>query len=135
MPSHQLLHFWRDYPTRTSRTHEHYAQNYFLDIKLHYFLKLDYDKKRSLTVWGAGFKGKTIAKGLIEKDIPFHWICNNPKKIGKSIYGKTLETFEAIVNLNRPQTIVTVANDEECTKSNADFQVTSSPRSRYLLIS
>ena len=64
IPCDQVLHLWRDYDTRTSRTHEHYAQNYFLDIKLHYFLKLDYDKNRPLVVWGAGFKGKKIAKGL-----------------------------------------------------------------------
>mgnify|MGYP000860087858 CR=1 FL=1 len=35
----KILHYWRDYDTRTSRTSEHYAQNYFLEIKLHYFLK------------------------------------------------------------------------------------------------
>ncbi|WP_411767664.1 glycosyltransferase family 2 protein [Winogradskyella sp. A3E31] len=113
IPSNQLLHYWRDYPTRTSRTHEHYAQNYFLDIKLHYFLKLDHKPKRPLTVWGAGFKGKTIAKGLIKNKVPFHWICDNPKKIGKDIYGQTLQPFEFLSSLKSPQTIVTVANDNE----------------------
>ena len=34
IPCTQVLHLWRDYDTRTSRTHEHYAQNYFLDIKI-----------------------------------------------------------------------------------------------------
>ena len=65
IPCDRILHQWRDYSTRTSRTHKHYAQNYFLDIKLHYFLELDYDDKRPLTIWGAGTKGKTIAKALI----------------------------------------------------------------------
>src|SRR5680860_896342 len=64
IPCNQILHHWRDYDTRTSRTSEHYAQNYFLDIKLHYFLKLDYNPDRPLTVWGAGNKGKQIVKGL-----------------------------------------------------------------------
>ena len=64
IPCDQVLHLWRDYDTRTSRTHEHYAQNYFLDIKLHYFLKLNHDTNRPLVIWGAGFKGKKIAKGL-----------------------------------------------------------------------
>ncbi len=71
IPCHQVLHLWRDYETRTSRTSEHYAQNYFLDIKLHYFLKLDYDPARPLTVWGAGNKGKEIAKGLIKQQDSF----------------------------------------------------------------
>lgn len=110
--SNKLLHHWRDYSTRTSRTHEHYAQNYFLDIKLHYFLKLDYDTSRPLTIWGAGFKGKTIAKSLVEKGIDFHWICDNEKKIGKSIYGVKLQPFEDLKEIKNPQTIVTVANKD-----------------------
>lgn len=112
IPSHHLLHLWRDYQTRTSRTHIHYAQNYFLNIKLHYFLKLDYDASRTLTVWGAGTKGKTIAKQLKKKNIQFVWICDNPKKLGKRIYGLELRDFNHLKQLNRPQSIVTVANEK-----------------------
>ena len=111
IPSQNLLHLWRDYGTRTSRTHEHYAQNYFLDIKCHYFLELDFNPKRTLTVWGAGFKGKKIAKLLKKRKIPFVWICNNPKKIGKHIYGFELHSFEHLKELEHPQCIVTVANE------------------------
>lgn len=111
IPCDQVLHMWRDYDTRTSRTHEHYAQNYFLDIKLHYFLKLNHDRTRPLVVWGAGFKGKKIAKGLKKQGLEFVWLCDNPKKIGKSIYGKELVHFEALQNLNNPQSIITVANE------------------------
>lgn len=111
IPCEQVLHRWRDYDTRTSRTHEHYAQNYFLDIKLHYFLKLNHDRTRPLVVWGAGFKGKKIAKGLKKQGLEFVWLCDNPKKIGKSIYGKELVHFEALQNLDDPQSIITVANE------------------------
>lgn len=113
IPNTELLHYWRDYSTRTSRTHEHYAQNYFLGIKLHYFLKLDYDYTRPITIWGAGFKGKAIAKSLVEQNIPFYWICDNPKKIGKDIYGQQLLPFENLKTIKNPQTIVTVANETE----------------------
>jgi len=109
--SQQLLHFWRDYETRTSRNHEHYAQNYFLNIKLHYFLELDHDASRVLTVWGAGFKGKTIAKQLKKRGVPFVWICDNPKKIGKRIYKNELHNFDYLKQLKNPQSIVTVANE------------------------
>ncbi|NDV15039.1 glycosyltransferase [Muricauda sp. TY007] len=112
IPCDQVLHLWRDYDTRTSRTHEHYAQNYFLDIKLHYFIRLDYDDTRSLVVWGAGFKGKNIAKGLKRQGHDFVWLCDNPKKIGKEIYGKELVHFEALQELDNPQSIITVANEE-----------------------
>ena len=112
IPSEKTLHLWRDYSTRTSRTHEHYAQNYFLDIKLHYFLELDHEPKRPLTVWGAGNKGKTIALCLVNMGIPFIWICDNPKKIGTHIYGQELRAFDFLSDLNNPQCIVTVANEE-----------------------
>ncbi len=111
IPCLEVLHLWRDYDTRTSRTHEHYAQNYFLDIKLHYFLKLNHDPTRSLVIWGAGFKGKTIAKKLLEKEIGFTWLCDNPKKIDKKIYGKELSHFSVLTDLKNPQSIVTVANE------------------------
>lgn len=113
IPSDTVLHYWRDYSTRTSRTHEHYAQNYFLHIKYHYFIKLDYDATRPLTIWGAGFKGKTIAKLLIESNIPFTWICDNPKKIGKHIYDVELQNFETLATIKNPQSIITVANEDE----------------------
>ena len=112
IPCNEVLHHWRDYSTRTSRTHEHYAQNYFLEIKLKYFLELDFDSKRTLVIWGAGFKGKTIAKLLIENQVPFHWICDNPKKIGKSIYGQEMLPFSFLETVSKPQSIITVANEQ-----------------------
>ncbi|WP_255573003.1 glycosyltransferase family 2 protein [Hanstruepera marina] len=123
IPCNELLHYWRDYSSRTSRTHEHYAQNYFLDIKLHYFLNLDFDNGRPLTVWGAGYKGKTIAKKLVDSNIPFYWICDNPKKIGKDIYGQTLKSFEFLNELSKPQSIVTVANSKAQKEIKAYFSI------------
>ena len=111
LPCNQILHLWRDYDSRTSRTSEHYAQNYFLDIKLHYFVKLDYDSTQPLIVWGAGTKGKTIAKGLLERDVNFYWICDNPKKIGRHIYGKEMLDFKTLDDFESPQSIITVANE------------------------
>lgn len=112
IPCSKILHLWRDYDTRTSRTSVHYAQNYFLDIKLHYFLKLDFDSDRPLAIWGAGNKGKAIAKGLLDKNVDFYWLCDNPKKIGKEIYGKEMLHYKVLGQLENPQSIITVANEE-----------------------
>lgn len=112
IPCDRVLHLWRDYDTRTSKTHEHYAQNYFLEIKLHYFLKLDHNTKKPLVLWGAGYKGKSIAKGLLNNSVDFVWLCDNPKKIGKKIYGKELVHFKALERLKNPQSIITVANEK-----------------------
>ena len=112
IPCSEVLLKWRDYSNRSSRTLEHYAQNYFLEIKTHYFLELDYNKTRPLILWGAGFKGKHIAKLLIENNIDFNWVCDNAKKIGKHIYNQKLHNFESLKDIKNPQTIVTVANDD-----------------------
>jgi len=110
VPCDEILHHWRDYSTRTSRTHIHYADNTFLDIKADYFLELEYDRNKSLVVWGAGDKGKTMAKKLIEKGIEFYWICDNPKKIGKYIYDQEMLSFTTLKNIINSQSIITVAN-------------------------
>lgn len=112
IPCNEVLHHWRDYSYRTSRTSEHYAQNYFLDIKITYFLKLDYMPNRPLVLWGAGAKGKSIAKNLIERKIAFKWVCNNSKKIGLDIYGEKMEHYQEINSLKEPQLLITVANKE-----------------------
>lgn len=107
------LHLWRDHQKRTSRTHEHYAVNSFLHLKISYFLKLNYNSDKKLVVWGAGKKGKVIARLLIENDIQFEWVCNNPNKIGISLLGKTWrdsknwfkksENYQCICIVSKPQ--------------------------------
>lgn len=113
IPCDSVLHYWRDYSTRTSRTDLNYAQNSFIDIKLHYFLKLNKDQTRPLVVWGAGKRGKTIAKRLITLGVSFYWICNNDKKIGKHIYEQEIRLESFIETLEHPQCIVSVANAAE----------------------
>lgn len=111
LPASDVLLYWRDYDARTSRNSEHYAQNYFLEIKVHYFLETDRDRSRPLVVWGAGYKGKKIARLLQQAGEPFTWVCDNPRKIGKQIYGVTLRDFRDISHPENPQSIITVAND------------------------
>lgn len=109
----KVLHHWRDYGTRASRTDANYAENSFIDIKLHYFLKLNYNHSQPLVIWGAGNKGKTIAKKLIALNIPFQWVCDNPKKIGKHIYDVEMKPFQYLETLQDAQSIISVANREE----------------------
>ena len=110
IPTNDVRHHWRDYEVRTSRIDAHYAENSFLELKVNYFLELSKSKKKHLILWGAGNKGKKVAHLLIEKEIPFEWVCDNPKKIGKNIYGKFLKPFEYLNTLSNFQSIITVAN-------------------------
>lgn len=112
IPCNDVIHKWRDYSTRTSRTHVHYAQNHFTTLKVHHFLDIDYNSSKNLVIWGAGTKGKLMARLFMERNIPFQWICDNPNKIGKAIYGKTLLSFHALKAIKNPQSLITVANKE-----------------------
>lgn len=123
LPSDEVLHYWRDYSTRASRTDPNYADNTFVDLKLSYFLKLHKDYSKPLVVWGAGAKGKRIAQELISQDIPFNWVCDNPKKIGKDIYGKEMLAFKAIDEFENAQNIITVANSKAQLEIKKFFEV------------
>lgn len=108
----KVIHFWRDYSNRTSRTDPNYANQHYFDLKLPYFLALDHDKKRPLVIWGAGKKGKQLAKKLIDQKIDFHWVSNNERKNGKTIYDKLVQHFDKITQLQNPQIIISVASPE-----------------------
>ncbi len=109
IPCKEVLHHWRDHASRTSRNHPNYADNRFLELKLHWFLQLDHDPTRTLVLWGAGQKGKALARMLIQQDVPFCWVCNNPKKIGKDIFGITMQSVEDFPCNENEQYIVAVA--------------------------
>lgn len=109
----RVTHQWRDYATRTSRTDSHYADNRFLAMKLMHFCAHELVDRQSLVVWGAGQKGKKIARYLIEQNVPFHWLTNNSKKIGLSIYDKFLQSTDSLHSFNKPRIIVAVANATE----------------------
>lgn len=108
----KILHYWRDYPSRTSRTDSNYSDNRFLKLKIHYFLKIDYRKEKPLYLWGAGKKGKQIADLLNKNEIPFSWISNNPKKIGRDIYGQIIKADTTLPN-NTCNLILAIANEKE----------------------
>ncbi len=105
-----LLHYWRDHGKRASRNQEVYADNFFMPLKMEYFIQLDYDSDREVVVWGAGKKGKRIAKWLLKQQVPFTWVCNNPKKWGRHIYDQPLFSCQKILSLEKVQILVAVAS-------------------------
>ncbi|MCF8464738.1 MAG: glycosyltransferase [Flavobacteriales bacterium] len=113
LPCSEVLHHWRDHSSRSSRTDPNYADNRFLELKLKWFLKLSHDPSRPLVLWGAASKGKLLAKGLLEAEIDFRWMCNNPNKINKQVYGKLMENVKELTPLRHPQVIVAVANKDQ----------------------
>ncbi|MEL6390608.1 MAG: glycosyltransferase family 2 protein [Bacteroidota bacterium] len=109
----EVIHMWRDHPHRASRNDPHYRDNRFLELKLMWFLRSDYNSEQTLVIWGAGHKGKLIARSLQDSNIPFVWITNNENKIGQDIYGVPLAST-ADHNFDRlSQVIIAVANPKE----------------------
>lgn len=107
-----VLHYWRDRSDRISRTWEEYKDNRYFDLKTKYFFELDRQIKRPLVLWGAGQNGKDLAKRFLQHEKKIHWICDNPNKIGKDVYGITMEHFESIVNIQDPQIVIAVASPD-----------------------
>jgi len=105
----KILHYWRDHQNRTSRTSETYANQQYFDLKLPYFLKLDYDQNRPLVLWGAGRKGKYLAKKLQKSNVSFHWITNNERKQEVKINGIILKAVNILDTFSNPQLIIAVA--------------------------
>jgi glycosyltransferase involved in cell wall biosynthesis len=112
IPEKEVLHLWRDHEKRASRNDSNYANNTFIPLKVHYFLKLH--RKRRVAIWGAGKKGKQIVQEFLKRDITPSWYCNNEKKIGKSIYDiKLYSENELFQNKEKHQIIVAVSNPDE----------------------
>ena len=105
----EVLHHWRDYPHRTSRTHPNYADQRFFDVKLDYFFRLDRDPSRPLLLWGAGKKGKQLAKLLKQQQRDFVWMCNNPKKIGLEVADILMHDYKTTDQYENPQILIAIA--------------------------
>jgi FlaA1/EpsC-like NDP-sugar epimerase len=82
-------------------------------MKVRYFYQIDRQRKRPLVLWGAGRNGKDLAKLLLEEENHLHWVCDNPRKIGKEIYGITIRHQEDIQLLDHPQILIVVTAPEE----------------------
>ncbi len=107
-----ITHLWRDHENRASRNSELYADNTFIPLKVNYFKKLSWNSEKTILLWGAGKKGKILAKALQSEEITFKWLTNNPKKIGHEIYGVKLESADLELCPGN-QVIVAVSGPEE----------------------
>lgn len=108
----KILHLWRDHPSRASRNDPHYADQHFYDLKLHYFINLDYDNTVPLFIWGGGPTGKKLARYLISRNIPFRWCTGNESKIGKHIYDVLMEPDRVLTSAESKQVLLAIKQSE-----------------------
>jgi glycosyltransferase involved in cell wall biosynthesis len=110
--SSDYLHIWRDHDTRASRIDDHYLEQAFLPLKLHFLFNHDRDT-RPLLLWGAGRKGKALAQMLKKMNKPFLWTSNNPEKVGKQIYSIEILPEPSIHSIGQYQTILAFSAPSE----------------------
>ena len=108
----EVIHRWRDSTNRTSRMESQYFPENYVDLKVGYFLKIDRNKTIPLVLWGAGKKGKKIARVLLELGENFIWVTDNPLKFGVNIYNQIVRPRNKI-NLKNYQQIIAISSPSE----------------------
>ena len=108
----EVIHRWRDSTNRTSRMESQYFPENYVDLKVGYFLKIDRNKTIPLVLWGAGKKGKKIARVLLELGVKFTWVTDNPLKFGVNIYNQIVRPRNKI-NLKNYQQIIAISSPSE----------------------
>lgn len=109
----EVLHHWRDHTNRSSRTQAVYLDNSFFSLKVDWFLRLDRNYNHPLVLWGAGKRGKAVARLLINHGVPFYWITDNPAKQGHRIYDVLIRSADSLDFLASAQIILVVSRAEE----------------------
>lgn len=87
----EVTHLWREHSERTSRTHTHYAQEAFFELKVKRLLDLDWNGEQ-IVLNGTGQKGRLTAKTLIEHKVPFRWFSHEAGKFPNGIYVINIES-------------------------------------------
>lgn len=111
IPCSEITLDWRDYPQRTSRTSTVYQDHTFTEIKWYYFQQYFRNPAKRLVLFGTGFRGKKLARHLIDKKVEFEWVSHNKEKIGKHIYDVLIKSLDAF-NWKGAQIIATIAKDK-----------------------
>jgi len=79
-PIHEVTHYWREHPDRTSRNSDHYQQKAFFNLKTQRFIDLELDFSEKIQLIGAGVKGKLVASILNTNNISYDWFDFNAQK-------------------------------------------------------
>lgn len=104
-----VTHLWREHPDRASRNLPAYQQASFFRLKTHYFLQSEPVSRSTLMLWGAGKKGKLIARLLLERNQDFVWLDWQAEKYRGRIYDQPVLSFEYFSEFSDPLVINSVS--------------------------
>jgi hypothetical protein len=108
----EILHFWRDFPGRLTRTDIRYRREAFDFLRYQYLSKDPRLKKRPVVFWGAGRVTRKRSNRLRELGIqPEFYIDIDPDKIGNRLEGIPVEGPDVLKNLpDKPFVLTFVSN-------------------------
>ncbi len=109
----KVIHYWRDHNRRVTRNDHRYSDNFFIDLKLPYFIDNECDDGSNIVLWGAGKKAKEVAKRLVSEQFPFQWISNNKRKLGLDIYGVRLKAQKDYVFKPHHKIIIAISSPQD----------------------
>jgi glycosyltransferase involved in cell wall biosynthesis len=84
----RVLLYWREHPSRLTRTDGRYSVENFLRAKAHYLLHGPLRQRDAVFVWGAGKTGRRLSKHLLRGGCPLAaFVDVDPDKIGGRLRG------------------------------------------------
>jgi glycosyltransferase involved in cell wall biosynthesis len=104
------LLFWRDGPTRSSRTHPAYRSKSFTACKAAHLAATFLAHSREYVLWGYGDTGRTLCSALTAFDkFPSHIVELHPGRIGQRIAGAAVIEPKSLIDVPRRPIIASVA--------------------------
>lgn len=111
----EVLLYWREHPTRLTRTDARYSVENFLRAKAHYICQGPLKDRDAVLIWGAGRMGRRLSKHLLRGGSPIvAFIDIDPKKIGRTRKGRPILSPEALpewwLRYKRPAVLAAVGS-------------------------
>ncbi len=107
------VHYWYDHANRTSRNSEVYSDQDFFDLKLKYFKRIDKHADKLTLLWGAGPKGKKLAKHMKKVGLEFEWVTENENKVGHMIYDQKVQAVPDKLDWEKHQVILALSGPQD----------------------
>ena len=92
----EILHYWRQHENRYSRTSNNYSAEKFMNMKWHFFEKLEAPKFKNIYLLGTGDKSKYLIEKLDLRFPQWQWISHKISHSGNTINGRKIQHVSEI---------------------------------------
>jgi glycosyltransferase involved in cell wall biosynthesis len=97
---HESLFFWRDHPSRSTRTMSEYSLEAFRRCRMHHLMNSFLSGISQVVIAGAGQEGRAWHRLLSQNGIAVSaWIDVDPRKVGRMLHGSPVVSTDMISSL------------------------------------